>query len=265
MQANMATASVVYRKTAGSGAPEVQTLATLKTDLGLTGTNSGDQTSIVGITGTIAQFNTACTDADFVPTGLATASGLTMTTGKLLGRSTAATGAIEELTALPAANFPALTGDVTTVAAALATTIAANAVTYAKFQQVAASSLVGNATGSLANATGITLAGGLAFSGSTLTAAGALTPTSVASTGAITSSSAGGVRRRRRPASTQRHGRAGGVILPESPRALIGDGALATWALWVAAHLPSAIIVALTIAALILRVLILYRQWRAGK
>lgn len=43
-QANMATASVVYRKTAGAGAPEVQTLATLKTDLGLTGTNSGDQT-----------------------------------------------------------------------------------------------------------------------------------------------------------------------------------------------------------------------------
>lgn len=42
--ANMATSSVFYRKTAGSGAPEVQTLATLKTDLGLTGTNSGDQT-----------------------------------------------------------------------------------------------------------------------------------------------------------------------------------------------------------------------------
>mgnify|MGYP003386396238 CR=1 FL=1 len=42
-QADMATASVVYRKTAGAGAPEVQTLATLKTDLGLTGTNSGDQ------------------------------------------------------------------------------------------------------------------------------------------------------------------------------------------------------------------------------
>lgn len=45
MQANMATASVVYRKTAGAGAPEVQTLATLKTDLGLTGTNSGDETA----------------------------------------------------------------------------------------------------------------------------------------------------------------------------------------------------------------------------
>ena len=43
-QANMATASLVYRKTAGAGAPEIQTLTTLKTDLGLTGTNSGDQT-----------------------------------------------------------------------------------------------------------------------------------------------------------------------------------------------------------------------------
>jgi hypothetical protein len=41
-QANMATASLVYRKTAGAGAPEVNTLATLKTDLGLTDTNSGD-------------------------------------------------------------------------------------------------------------------------------------------------------------------------------------------------------------------------------
>jgi hypothetical protein len=42
--ANMATSSLFYRKTAGAGAPEVNTLATLKTDLGLTGTNSGDQT-----------------------------------------------------------------------------------------------------------------------------------------------------------------------------------------------------------------------------
>ena len=64
--ADVATSSIFYRKTAGTGAPEVQSLATLKTDLGLTGTNSGDQTSIVGITGTLAQFNTACTDADFL-------------------------------------------------------------------------------------------------------------------------------------------------------------------------------------------------------
>lgn len=60
------------------------------------------------------------------------------------------------------------TGDVTTAANSFATTIAANAVTYAKFQQVAASSLVGNPTGSLANAQGITLGATLAFSGTAL-------------------------------------------------------------------------------------------------
>ena len=43
-QADMATSSLVYRKTAGTGDPEINTLATLKTDLGLTGTNSGDVT-----------------------------------------------------------------------------------------------------------------------------------------------------------------------------------------------------------------------------
>lgn len=42
--ANVATGTVFYRTTAGTGSPEVQTLATLKTDLGLSGTNSGDQT-----------------------------------------------------------------------------------------------------------------------------------------------------------------------------------------------------------------------------
>jgi hypothetical protein len=40
--ADMATASLIYRKSSGAGAPEVNSLATLKTDLGLTGTNSGD-------------------------------------------------------------------------------------------------------------------------------------------------------------------------------------------------------------------------------
>lgn len=62
-----------------------------------------------------------------------------------------------------------LTGDVTgSGSGSITTTIAANAVTYAKFQQVAASSLVGNPTGSLANAQGITLGATLSFSASTL-------------------------------------------------------------------------------------------------
>jgi microcystin-dependent protein len=46
--ADMEPSTIVYRKTATAGAPEAQTLATLKSDLGLTGTNSGDQTDIEG-------------------------------------------------------------------------------------------------------------------------------------------------------------------------------------------------------------------------
>ena len=69
---------------------------------------------------------------------------------------------------LQAAQVPALTGDVTTPGGSLASTIAANAVTYAKMQQVAASSLIGNPTGSTANAQGVTLGSTLAFSGSEL-------------------------------------------------------------------------------------------------
>lgn len=40
---NVASGTVFYRKSTGSGSPEAQTLAVLKSDLGLTGTNSGDQ------------------------------------------------------------------------------------------------------------------------------------------------------------------------------------------------------------------------------
>lgn len=67
--ANVAQDTVFYRKTVGTGDPEVQTLAILKTDLGLTGTNSGDQTTIAGITGTKAQFDTAVTDGNFLYVG----------------------------------------------------------------------------------------------------------------------------------------------------------------------------------------------------
>ena len=66
--ANMATASLIYRKTAAAGAPEVNSLATLKTDLGLTGTNSGDQTlASLGLDADLATLvlpaNTTITDA----------------------------------------------------------------------------------------------------------------------------------------------------------------------------------------------------------
>lgn len=52
-----------------AGAWANRTVAQVKTDLGLTGTNSGDQTSIVGITGSLSDFNTALTGADFATGG----------------------------------------------------------------------------------------------------------------------------------------------------------------------------------------------------
>jgi hypothetical protein len=58
-------------------------------------------------------------------------------------------------------------GGITTAKLATATG-ASDGVTYAKLQQVAASSLVGNPTGSLAAPQGITLGSGLVFSGTTL-------------------------------------------------------------------------------------------------
>lgn len=61
MMANVATGTIFYRKTASTGVPEVQTLATLKTDLGLTGTNSGDQTTITGNAGSATVLQTART------------------------------------------------------------------------------------------------------------------------------------------------------------------------------------------------------------
>jgi hypothetical protein len=72
---NIATGSLIYRKTAGTGDPEVNTLATLKTDLGLTGTNSGDQT--------IATRGSLGLDTDDSPTfaGLTVSGELTATSG----------------------------------------------------------------------------------------------------------------------------------------------------------------------------------------
>jgi hypothetical protein len=53
--------------------------------------------------------------------------------------------------------MPALTGDVTTSAGAVATTIAANAVTNAKAAQMAANTIKGNNTGSTANVSDLTV------------------------------------------------------------------------------------------------------------
>lgn len=55
------------------------------------------------------------------------------------------------------------------------------------------------------------------------------------------------------------------MILPESPKALLGDGVLVSWLVWVATNAASAILIALAIAISTVRLMILWRQWRTGK
>lgn len=93
---------------------------------------------------------------------------------------------------LTAAASPAFTGDVTKAAGSLAQTIAASAVTYAKMQNVSATArLLGRASAGAGVVEEIALLGGLAMSGTSLTISGALTPTSVAATGLLTTTGLG--------------------------------------------------------------------------
>jgi hypothetical protein len=96
-QANVATATVFYRKTAGTGAPEVQTLSTLKTDLGLTGTNSGDQT--ITLTNDVTGSGTG-TFATTIANDAVTYAKMqnVSATDRLLGRQSAGAGDVEEIT-----------------------------------------------------------------------------------------------------------------------------------------------------------------------
>jgi hypothetical protein len=90
-------------------------------------------------------------------------------TDKILGRATAGSGDIEELGALPWG----FTGDVTSAADANALTIANDAVTYAKMQNVsAASKLLGRGDSGSGDPQEITLGSGLSMSGTTLSASG---------------------------------------------------------------------------------------------
>lgn len=69
---------------------------------------------------------------------------------------------------VPAARMPALTGDVTTTAGTVATTISPGAVTFAKIQNIAGSRLFGNPNSFSTTGSEISLGATLAFSGSAL-------------------------------------------------------------------------------------------------
>jgi hypothetical protein len=95
--ADMATDSFLGRDTAGTGSPEVLSVATTKTLLGLTGTNSGDQT--ITLTGDVTGTGTGSFAATIANDAVTYAKIQNVSaTDKLLGRSTAGSGDVEEIT-----------------------------------------------------------------------------------------------------------------------------------------------------------------------
>ena len=171
--ASAAQNSVFAGPSGGSGTPsfralvagDIPSLPYLSTSLSsayvFVGNGSGVATG-VALSGDATIANTGALTLATVNSSVGTYNTLTVNAKGLVtaGSNTAYLTANQSIT---------LSGDVGgTGATAITATIASNAVTYAKFQQVAAVSLVGNATAGLANATGITLGTSLAFSGSSV-------------------------------------------------------------------------------------------------
>lgn len=146
----------------------------------LSGSNTGDQTiTLTGpITGSGTNSFTTNITANAITTTTINAAAVTyakiqnVNAARLLGNPSASVAATSEiplgsglsfvagaLTASGSSGITALTGDVTASGSGSVTaTIAANAVTFAKFQQMVANSIPGNATAALANISAITLA-----------------------------------------------------------------------------------------------------------
>ena len=101
----------------------------------------GTVTSVTG-TAPIASSGGATPAISLNDAGVTLAKMADIATARIIGRNTALTGVPEALATLPTGVMPAFTGDVTSAGGALALTIANDAVTYAKMQNVSATDMV---------------------------------------------------------------------------------------------------------------------------
>lgn len=160
--ANIATATFLGRNTASSGVVEELSIATAKTMLGLTGTNSGDQT--ITLTGDVTGSGTGSFATTIASNAVTFAKMQNVATQVILGRDTGGTGNIEALAPstvktmlqLSGTNTGdqtiTLTGDVTgSGTGSFAATIANNAVSLAKMATIATASFLGRNTASTGN------------------------------------------------------------------------------------------------------------------
>lgn len=178
-------AAVTYAKIQAIGATSILGNATgapatvAELTLGATLAFSGSSIRTTAFTGDVT--SSANSFATTIANGVVTYAKMqTASANTLLGNSSGITGAIGEITLGATLSFSAsvlrtnaITGDVTAAANSFVTTIASNAittgkiangaVTYAKIQDVAAISLLGNPTGSSASTSEISLGTTLAF------------------------------------------------------------------------------------------------------
>lgn len=149
--ANMATASLIYRRTAATGVPEVNTLTQLKLDLGLTGTNSGDQT--ITLTGDVTGAGTG---------SFATTLASTITAGGPIGSATVAPIITYDvkgrLTLVSSATITPAVGSITGLGTGIATALAVNVGT-AGAPVILNGALGTPSSGTLTNCTGLPSAG----------------------------------------------------------------------------------------------------------
>ena len=159
----------------------------------LSGSNTGDQT--ITLTGDVTGSGTGSFAAAIANNAVTFAKVQQIATDRLIGRDSAGTGNVEELTVGGGVEFTgsgiqtsAFTGDVTKAAGGTAQTIATSAVTYAKIQDIsAASRLLGRGAGAGAGvAQEISLGTGLSMSGTTLSSTAAGSVTSVDASGGTT-------------------------------------------------------------------------------